>query len=82
MNCGLGVLSNADLEAWKKQPDTTVSIQTFDASTACDPAERHFVAGARSPDGRLWFANGLSLQVVDPGHLERNTSCRLCTSNG
>ena len=73
MNCGLGVLSNADFEAWKKRPDTTVSIQTFDALDGVQPGGTTFVAGARSSDGRVWFANGVSLQVVDPGHLKRNT---------
>jgi signal transduction histidine kinase len=36
------------------------------------PGEAPFGAAARSPDGRLWFANGVALQMIDPGHLTGN----------
>jgi len=73
MNCALGVLASADLQAWKQNPDIAVTVRTFDALDGVRPNLAAFVAGARSPDGRLWFANGLSLQVIDPEHLKRNT---------
>ena len=73
MNCALGVLTSADLQAWMQNPDIAVTIRTFDALDGVRPNTAAFVAGARSPDGRLWFANSLSLQIVDPEHLRRNT---------
>ena len=73
MNCALGMLSSADLQAWKQNPDITVPVPTFDALDGVRPNYASFVAGARSADGRLWFANGISLQVIDPEHLTRNT---------
>jgi signal transduction histidine kinase/ligand-binding sensor domain-containing protein len=73
MNCALGVLTGADLRAWKQNPNITVTIRTFDALDGVRPNAAAFVAGARSPDGRLWFSNSLSVQVFDPERLGRNT---------
>lgn len=73
MNCALGVLTSADLQAWKQNPDIAVTIRTFDALDGVRPYPASFVASARSPDGRLWFANSSSLRVIDPEHLGRNT---------
>ena len=36
------------------------------------PGRAPFAGAARSPDGRLWFANGDVLQMIDPGHLSGN----------
>jgi signal transduction histidine kinase len=72
MNCALGLVTSADFQAWKQNPDITVPVRTFDALDGVRPNYASFVAGARSADGRLWFANGLSLQVIDPEHLSRN----------
>ena len=73
MNCALGVLSSADFQAWKQNPDIAVTIRTFDTLDGVRPNPPSFVAGARSTDGRLWFVNGSSLQFIDPEHLRRNT---------
>lgn len=73
MNCALGVLTSADLQAWKQNPDIAVTMRTFDGLDGVRPNPAAFVAGARSVDGRLWFANAVSLQVTDPEHLRRNT---------
>ena len=73
MNCALGVLKRADLQAWKQNPDSAVTIRTFDGLDGVRPGRPAFVAGARSPNGRLWFANVMSLQVIDPEHLKRNS---------
>ena len=74
MNCALGVLKKADLQAWKQNPGMSVTIRTLDALDGVRPTGAAFVAGARSTDGRLWFANGGALQVVDPERVARNTT--------
>jgi signal transduction histidine kinase/ligand-binding sensor domain-containing protein len=73
MNCALGVIKNADLLSWKQKPEIAVSMRTFGGLDGVFPIGASFSPAARSPDGRLWFANGTSLQVVDPERIPRNT---------
>ena len=73
MNCALGVVTQADLQAWKQDPGIAVTMRTFDGLDGVMPIGAPFSPAARSADGRLWFANGASLQVVDPERVERNT---------
>jgi signal transduction histidine kinase/ligand-binding sensor domain-containing protein len=73
MNCALGVLKDADLQAWKQKPESSVSMRTFEGLDGVFPIGAPYSPAARSPDGRLWFANGASLQVVDPERIPRNT---------
>jgi signal transduction histidine kinase/ligand-binding sensor domain-containing protein len=70
--CGLVEIAGAEMQRWWGQPDTTVHLKTFDAFDGVQPGEAPFGAAARSPDGRLWFANGVALQMIDPGHLTGN----------
>jgi hypothetical protein len=51
---------------WWEHPDITVQLKTFDAFDGVQPGRAPFGAAARSPDGRLWFANGTVLQMIDP----------------
>ena len=73
MNCALGVVRQADFQAWTRDPRATVTVRTFDALDGVRPGAAPFVAGAQSSDGRLWFANTASVQVFDPERLGRNT---------
>ncbi len=60
------------MQRWWGQPDATLQVRTFDAIDGAHPGWAPFAGAARSPDGRLWFANGLVLQMIDPNHLTRN----------
>src|SRR4029079_9899183 len=71
MSCALGVLKNADLQAWKQNPDVAVAIRTFDGLDGVQPLSVGFHGATRALDGRLWFASG-ALQVVDPEAVGRN----------
>ena len=70
--CGLVEIAGTELQRWWANPDTTVQLKTFDAFDGVQPGRAPFAGAARSPDGRLWFANGVVLQMIDPGHLSRN----------
>jgi signal transduction histidine kinase len=72
MNCALGVVTRADLQAWRRDPDARVSVRTFDEFDGVRTGFASFLEAVRSPDGRLWFSNGAVLQMVDPAHLHRN----------
>jgi signal transduction histidine kinase/ligand-binding sensor domain-containing protein len=71
--CGLLRLAPEELDRWWKDPDVQVHPRVLDVLDGWHPGFAFFQAAARSADGRLWFANGTVLQMVDPDHLPRNT---------
>jgi signal transduction histidine kinase len=70
--CGLVKIEKAQLDAWWRQPDVTVKTSILGALDGVRAAYAPFVAAAESSDGRLWFANGKALQMIDPLHVTRN----------
>ena len=70
--CGLIEIANAELQRWWEQPETRLKLKVFDASDGVQPGLGHFNTSARSPDGRLWLANGSTLQMIDPAHISGN----------
>ena len=47
-------------------------MKVFDSLDGVQPGLAHFNTSARTPDGRLWFANGDVLQEIDPAQLPLN----------
>lgn len=71
--CGLIRIDHEMLERWWANPKLNVRVKLFDANDGVQPGVPLFrPAATRSNDGRLWFANGRGVQVVDPDHLESN----------
>ncbi len=73
MNCGLVEISKEDLQRWWEHPETTVQYKLFDVLDGALPGSVPFNGAARTTDGRLWFANGLELQMINPAHLIENS---------
>jgi signal transduction histidine kinase/streptogramin lyase len=71
--CGLIEVPKGEIQKWWQKPDTVVHFRLLDSLDGVRPGQAPFDAAARSPDGRLWFANGFALQVLDPDHLSRNS---------
>src|ERR1700722_14627658 len=71
--CGLIEIANAELQRWWERPGSTLKLRVFDVSDGAQPGRGHFNTSARTPDGRLWFANGSVLQMIDPNHMAGNT---------
>ena len=72
--CGILQIAGSELAKWRQQPDSEVAVRIFDRFDAAQPGSAYAQPQAsRSPDGRLWFVNGSLLQMVDPGHLYRNS---------
>jgi signal transduction histidine kinase/ligand-binding sensor domain-containing protein len=73
MPCGIVRIPNADLQKWWNDSNALVHSKLFDALDGAQPEVVAFQSGAtRSVDGRLWFAAGVLLQMIDPDHLEIN----------
>jgi signal transduction histidine kinase/ligand-binding sensor domain-containing protein len=70
--CGLVEIASTEMQRWWGQPDITVQRKTFDVFDGVQPGLAIFGGAARAPDGRLWFANGVVLQMIDPDHLTGN----------
>ena len=74
MDCALGKIATTDLKKVWSNSGTRLSIETFDALDGVHPGAAAFVAAARTPDGRLWFANAELLQMIDPAHTKSNSA--------
>lgn len=70
--CGLVEISRTELQRWWENPDITLRVKIFDEFDGVQPGFAPFGAATKSPDGRLWFADGLVLQMIDPNHLDGN----------
>jgi signal transduction histidine kinase/ligand-binding sensor domain-containing protein len=71
--CGLIEVPKGEIQKWWQKPDAVVHFRLLDSLDGVRPGRAPFDPSARSPDGRLWFANGFALQVLDPDHLSRNS---------
>jgi signal transduction histidine kinase/ligand-binding sensor domain-containing protein len=72
MQCGLVQIAGSELQRWWSEPDIRVQVKTYDMFDGVVPGYAPFQGAARSSDGRLWFANGTVLQMLDPAHLAAN----------
>jgi ligand-binding sensor domain-containing protein/signal transduction histidine kinase len=71
--CGLVVLADSEVRQWWRQADYSVKVRTLDVFDGAQPGLTPLQPqGAVSADGRLWFANDLVLQMIDPSHLHSN----------
>jgi signal transduction histidine kinase/ligand-binding sensor domain-containing protein len=71
--CGLISISKDQLANWWRDPRSKVGFRRFDESDGVQPGEASFRPNAASSsDGRLWFVNDRTVQVIDPFHLPQN----------
>lgn len=68
--CGILQIAGTEFAKWRKDPSNQVAVRIFDGFDAARPGNPVCQPKAsQSPDGRLWFVNSSSLQMVDPNHL-------------
>jgi ligand-binding sensor domain-containing protein len=70
--CGLIEIQSSELQQWWMRPESKVRYRSFDMLDGVQPGNAYYQPAARSNDGRLWFANGSVLQMIDPSHLAEN----------
>ena len=72
--CGFVMIPESEVAKWQKQPDSSLKIRSFDIFDGAQPARTSFQPSvSRSVDGRLWFANDVFVQMIDPSHIETNS---------
>ena len=70
MACGLARISDSELRRWLQDPATKVNPKVLDVFDGVRTGRAPFSPVALSNDGRVWFANGYSVGMVDPARLE------------
>jgi ligand-binding sensor domain-containing protein len=71
-SCGYVRIGASALAKWWQSDTPNVPLQTFDAFDGAQSSWIPFRGSARLPDGRLYFATGGGLQIIDPSHLLYN----------
>jgi len=73
--CGLLRIGRTELDGWVTDPKRMIHPTVFDSSdgvTSRSDAGSYGPRAAKSTDGRLWFATGDGVSVIDPRHLPFN----------
>jgi signal transduction histidine kinase/ligand-binding sensor domain-containing protein len=73
LSCGLVAIDNVELERIWKDPNAKISYRRFDGTDGFHSGSSDFEPrSAQSLDGRLWFSNGSSLEMIDPKNIATN----------
>ena len=68
-DCGVVALPDSELQRWWSNPKAIVQTRVYDQLDGARPNKPYFNSAAYSQDGRVWFANGVVVQIVDPSKL-------------
>ncbi len=71
--CGLIEIPKDEVQRWWEEPEAKLKVRVFDVLDGVQSGVGHFNTSAKTPDGRLWFANGSVLQTIDPDNMAENT---------
>ena len=73
--CGLVRIAHSELDAWWSDPKRIVQTRVFDSSDGIRSSAiigRYGARSTKSLDGKLWFAHGDGVSVVDPRNVPFN----------
>jgi signal transduction histidine kinase/ligand-binding sensor domain-containing protein len=70
--CGVIELTREQFGDWWSHPEARLALRLFDSADGLQPGLAPFGSAAASADGRLWFANGMDVESIDPTHLAGN----------
>ena len=73
-SCGVVQFSESEFERWRANPEAVVQTRVYDVLDGARPAGGpSFNAAAYSADGRVWFATGFVMEMVDPSRLSQKS---------
>jgi len=72
-DCGVVELSDSDLQRWWSNPEVMVQTRVYDELDGARAGRPNFHSAAYSSDGRVWFAQGNIVQMLDPSRLTQKT---------
>jgi ligand-binding sensor domain-containing protein/two-component sensor histidine kinase len=73
-DCGLLEVDALELQKWRQNPESRISFTVFDDLDGARPGSSFVLQPMMSlaPDGRVWYSNGHTIQVVDPDQVYKN----------
>ena len=69
--CGIVELPDSELQRWWANPEAVVQTRLYDALDGARPGRYGIKSADVSPDGRVWFATGFVVQMVDPARISQ-----------
>ena len=69
--CGIVELPDSELQRWWVDPAAVLKTRLYDALDGARPGKYGIRSADVSPDGRVWFATGFVVQMVDPSRISR-----------
>jgi ligand-binding sensor domain-containing protein len=73
MQCGLVRVAEPEIQKWWANDAAVLQMRIFDSADGVQAGIAPFQGAARGTDGKLWFANEGTLQMIDPLHLPVNS---------
>jgi len=73
--CGYAALRRSELDRWREDNTRKLQVEMFDRFDGARPGTSPYHTqplSTKSPDGRLWFANQVAVQMIDPSQLYTN----------
>src|SRR5271157_1515841 len=70
-DCGILELADSELQRWWSNAEVSVQTRVYDELDGAREGRPNFNSAAYSPDGRVWFATGVVVQMVDPSRLSQ-----------
>ncbi len=68
-DCGISELADSELQRWWANPETVLQTRVYDQFDGVSSGRPRFNSAALSQDGRVWFASGVFLEMVDPSRV-------------
>jgi PAS domain S-box-containing protein len=76
-DCGIVELPDSELKRWWANPEVVVDIRVYDVWDGARAGRPAYNSAAYSSDGRVWFASGDVVQMLDPSKLSRKALAAL-----
>jgi len=71
--CGVVEFPDSEFQRWRADPETIVQIRLYDVLDGARPTGwPSFNSSAYSADGRVWFATGFVVEMVDPSRFSQH----------
>ena len=73
--CGIVKVDRSALDRWRQQSDIKLTVEVFDKFDGAHPAavqHPNQPIASKTSDGRLWFLNLVSAEMIDPKQTYRN----------